>query len=168
LWLRISSSSVEFTKLARIAQRGAGSFGWSGLFGLWDRGREERDWRETRDEGLVHLVGLVCLVYLVCFVHRTKETTQTRETKRTRETGASPRRLWRRPFLRAHESVTDRAFLAWRPSFEAGSTAAARGEWRSTASPYRLPVCRLCAYVLILRQLLPECRRNQSASRAYV
>jgi len=36
--------------------------GWSGL---WGRGREERDWRETRDAGLVYLVCLVQLVYLV-------------------------------------------------------------------------------------------------------
>jgi hypothetical protein len=55
---RISSSSVEITKLARIAQRGAGSSGWFGLFGLWDRGREERDERETRDG--VSWSGLSC------------------------------------------------------------------------------------------------------------
>jgi hypothetical protein len=27
--------------------------------GLWGRGRKERDWRETRDAGLVYLVGPV-------------------------------------------------------------------------------------------------------------
>ena len=109
-------------------------------------------------------VCLVSLVNLVCFVHRTRET---RETRETRQTSTCPMRLWRRLLLTAHESMTGRASLAWRPSFEAGSTALAKGEWRSTVSPSHLPACRLGACALILRQLLPECRRNQSASRVY-
>ena len=127
--------------------------------------REERDGREGRDRGLVYLVPLA---YLFRSANQRNQKNQIDKRDEIRTTaGASPRRLWRRPFLRAHESVTDRASLAWRPSFATGSTAAARGEWRSTASPFHLQACRLGERAGVLRLWTLECPRNQSVSRVY-
>jgi len=46
--------------------------------GVRGTGREERDWQETRDSGLVCLGYLVYLVCFVCFVDRTTSTRETR------------------------------------------------------------------------------------------
>ena len=95
---------------------------------LCDREREERDWRETRDAGLVCgaegetsekggecatpergslFVWSIWSIWSVLLAgsEPTRGTRQTRSTKRTRETGASPRR---------REGLCSSPFLEWR------------------------------------------------------
>jgi hypothetical protein len=51
--------------------------GWAGAT------RDERDWRETRETGLVYLVRETGGMELVCWVYLVQRRNQTKETKQT-------------------------------------------------------------------------------------